>query len=92
MVTDIGSMIDHLKFIFPIHLQSSLQSKVPRTRLSFQIFGCSGVMFALNSSLLLLYKMLEEQGKVVRVSVERVSLDKVPASLLSGTPISPPSR
>ena len=85
-------MIDHLKFIFPIHLQSSLQSKVPRTRLSIQIFGCSGVMFALNSSLLLLYKMLEEQGKVVRVSVERVSLDKIPASLLSGTPISPPSR
>ena len=50
------------------------------------------MMFALNSSLLLLYKMLEEQGKVVRVSVERVSLDKIPASLLSGTPISPPSR
>ena len=57
-----------------------------------QVFGWSGGMFALNSSLLLLYKLLHQQGKVGRVSVERVSLDKIPASLLSATPISPPSR
>ena len=48
-----------------------------------QIFGCSGVMFALNSSLLLLYRMLEKAGRLSRVTVERVSLDKIPASLLS---------
>lgn len=40
-------------------------------------------MFALNSSLLLLYKTLHQQGRLCRVWVEKVSRDKIPASLLS---------
>ena len=51
--------------------------------LDVQIIGSSGAMFALNSSLLLLYKKLQMDGRLSRVAVERVSLDKIPASLLS---------
>ena len=50
-------------------------------------------MFALNSSLLLLYKTLEQAGRLGVVRVERVSSDKIPAGLLSGFTISNcPSR
>jgi len=53
------------------------------SKATLQIIGSSGAMFALNSSLLLLYKNLQKDGRLSRVPVERVSLDKIPASLLS---------
>ena len=60
-------------------------SEFPDLSLVFdvQIIGSSGAMFALNSSLLLLYQKLQKDGRLTRVGVERVSLDKIPASLLS---------
>jgi len=57
--------------------------KIIGSKATLQIIGSSGAMFALNSSLLLLYKKLQKDGRLSRVAVERVSLDKIPASLLS---------
>ena len=48
-----------------------------------QIVSVSGTLFALNSSLLLLYRELARRGQVTRIRAERVSVDKIPATLLS---------
>ena len=74
-------------FCFPRQPASSTHTVSSQTSgwvwLDVQIIGSSGAMFALNSSLLLLYKNLQKDGRLSRVPVERVSLDKIPASLLS---------
>ena len=50
---------------------------------ALQIVSVSGTLFALNSSLLLLYRELARRGQVTRIRAERVSVDKIPATLLS---------
>ena len=49
---------------------------------TFQIVSVSGSLFALNSSLLMVYKSLARRGGLTMVRAERVSPDKIPLSLL----------
>ena len=69
---DADSADAEYKKVLQVKLRLSLHSTDSNSNVNFQATQISGTWFALNSALLLMYKVLQRKGKLNTVAVEKV--------------------